>query len=255
MCLILFACHQHPDYPLVMTANRDEFHARPTRTAQWWDDFPNLLAGKDLDAGGTWLGITRSGRMTAVTNYRDPASHNPAATSRGELTTDFLKRNISAEDYQQYLFQQRNNYNGYNLLYGSVDQLHYYSNRGKAPKMLPPGIYGLSNHLLDTPWPKVNQGKQALTNALQQTEIDPDDLWPILADSTIAQDSELPETGIGLEWERMLSAIKISGDHYGTRTSTLLLYRKDGLVLFFERNLCLEDHATEVSFNFSLQQD
>lgn len=254
MCLILFACHMHPDYPLVLAANRDEFHARPTRSAQWWDDSPNLLAGQDLTAGGTWLGITDSGRMAAITNYRDPASHNPAARSRGKLTTGFLQQQISPADYQEQLQAQRNNYNSYNLLFGSVEKLHYFSNRGDAPTMLSPGIYGLSNHLLNTPWPKVRRGKQGLAQALKQRKLDPEPLWQILSDPSPAPDSELPETGIGIEWERTLSAIRIAGDHYGTRTSTLLLARRDGVIHFTERTLILEAQSTEASFRFTLPQ-
>ena len=253
MCLILFACHMHPDYPLILIANRDEFHARPTRVAQWWYDSPNLLAGQDLTAGGTWLGITTSGRIAAITNYRDPSSNNPVAHSRGALTTEFLQQQISPEKYQEQLQTQRNDYNGYNLLFGSVDNLYYFSNRGGPPFTISPGIHGLSNHLLDTPWPKVSKGKQALEQMLKQQKINPDCLWTVLADPTIAADEELPETGIGLDWERQLSAIRIVGDHYGTRTSTLLLVRKDGQVHFVERTLLLDAQSTEASFSFPLQ--
>lgn len=255
MCLILFACHMHPDYPLVLAANRDEFHARPTRVAQWWNDSPNLLAGQDLTAGGTWLGVTTSGRVAAITNYRDPSSNNPAAHSRGALTTGFLQQQSSPEEYQNQLQAQQNDYNGYNLLFGSVDNLHYFSNRGGPPATIPPGIHGLSNHLLDTPWPKVKNGKQALAQALKQRELDPDCLWEILADPTIASDDKLPETGIGLDWERRLSAIRILGDHYGTRASTLLLVRKDGQVDFVERTISLETQTTEVRFTFQLRSE
>lgn len=253
MCLILFACHQHPDYPLVMAANRDEFYARPTRTACWWDDVPELLAGKDLSAGGTWLGVTRSGRIAAVTNYRDPASHNPAAHSRGGLTRAFLQTDSSPQAFQGQLQASRDTYNGYNLLFGSLTDLHYFSNRGSAPSRLSPGIYGLCNHLLDTPWPKVRRGKQAFATALQDREPDPEKLWAILADTTLAADVELPDTGISSTWEKMLSAIRIVGDHYGTRTSTLLTCRKDGLVQFTERTLQTDHRIADVSFRFNLQ--
>ncbi|MDT8421294.1 MAG: NRDE family protein [Desulfuromonadales bacterium] len=253
MCLILFACHQHPSYPLVMAANRDEFYARPTRTAGWWDDAPELLAGKDLSAGGTWLGVTRTGRVAAVTNYRDPAKHDPAARSRGGLTMAFLLAGSSPQAFRARLQAGRNTYNGYNLLFGSFTDLHYFSNRGSAPGKLPPGIHGLCNHLLDTPWPKVRRGKQALALALQEREPDPDKLWEVLADTTPAKDDELPDTGISRAWEKMLSSIKIVGDHYGTRTSTLLTCRKDGLVEFTERTLQKDQRTTEVRFRFTLQ--
>ena len=255
MCLILFACHIHPDYPLVLAANRDEFRARPTRAAQWWDDCPELLAGKDLSGGGTWLGVTRSGRMAAVTNFRDPASHNPAARSRGELTSEFLQQQIAPEEYRQKLQRRRDRYNGYNLLFGFLDQLHYFSNRDHAPLRLAPGVYGLSNHLLNTPWPKVRRGKAALALALEQRRLDFEHLWPILADPSPAADSELPATGISLEWERTLSAINIGGDHYGTRSSTLLLAGKDGVVRFAERSFVPDRQATEIRFSFTLRRE
>ncbi|HKJ04006.1 MAG TPA: NRDE family protein [Geopsychrobacteraceae bacterium] len=252
MCLILLANHIHPDYPLVLAANRDEFHARPTRAAQWWGSQPNLLAGQDLTAGGTWLGITDSGRIAAITNYREPTTNIPTVQSRGKLTTEFLQHHISAEDYYQQLLSQRQCFNGYNLLFGSVDELHYFSNRGAGPANLLPSIYGVSNHLLDTPWPKVEKGKMALSEALAQPELDTETLWRLLSDSVIAPDSDLSDTGIGIEWERLLSAIKISGDHYGTRTSTLLLARRDGNIFFSERTLVPDTAATERTFSFTL---
>lgn len=253
MCLILFAYHVHPDYPLILAANRDEFHARPAQPAHWWDEHPDLLAGRDLSAGGTWMGITRAGRIAAVTNYRDPASHNPTALSRGELTTRFLLNQPLPEDYTGQLLRQAEEYNGYNLLYGSIDKLHYFSNHSDKSVILNPGIHGLSNHLLDTPWPKVTRGKQALSRAISQQQPDIDQLWDLLADRTIAPDHDLPETGIGLEWERTLSAIQINGDHYGTRASTLLLVKKDGTVQFIERTFKAESEPSEVSFTFSLK--
>jgi len=255
MCLILFANHVHPDYPLVLIANRDEFHARPTRIAQWWDSNPNLLAGQDLVAGGTWLGITKTGCIAAITNYRDPRFHSPQAQSRGTLTTDFLQQQMSAGAYYQRLTNQRENFDGYNLIFGSVLELHYYSNRAAGPEKIPSGIYGLSNHLLDTPWPKVTRGKKMLTAALKHPDLDLDSLWKILSDSAIAPDSALPDTGIGLEWERLLSAIKISGDHYGTRASSLLLARQDGRIFFAERTLVSEVGESEATFSFPIAQE
>jgi uncharacterized protein with NRDE domain len=199
--------------------------------------------------------VTRCGRLAAVTNYRDPASHNPAARSRGELTSDFLKQRIAPVEYQKRLLRPRDRHNGYNLLFGSLDRLHYFSNRGGEPTPLSPGIYGLSNHLLNTPWPKVSRGRSALALALEQRQLDRERLWSILADPAIAAASELPETGIGLEWERTLSAISISGDHYGTRSSTLLLATADGMVHFIERSFSPAGPATETSFSFSLQRE
>lgn len=253
MCLILFACHTHPDYPLVLAANRDEFFARPAEAARWWTTDPGLLAGRDLGAGGTWLGVTRTGGVAAVTNYREPAHHNPAARSRGDLPLTFLRQDTDLHDFQVQLRHSRAHYNGYNLLFGTVSDLYYFCNRGGNPKQLDPGIYGLSNHMLDTPWPKVRTGKQALAKALKHSSPDLDLLWDALDDTSQATDRELPDTGIGLAWERKLSSIRIVGDHYGTRASTLLLCRKDGLVQFTERSYSNTGKTSEVSYHFQLE--
>ncbi len=219
MCLILVAWQAHPDYPLVVAANRDEFYARRTASADFWPDQPQILAGRDLEAGGTWLGISRNARFAALTNYRDPASHKPQAPSRGKLVADFLAGKNSIDAYLDTL--QADEYNGFNLLLGDGKQLVAFSNISMQRHLLSPGVYGLSNALLDTPWPKVGAGKTALENALTAL---PDEtaLFHLLRDATLHPDAALPVTGVSLKWERLLSAAFIRSPDYGTRCSTVI---------------------------------
>jgi len=236
MCLILLAYRAHPRYPLILAANRDEFYQRPTVPAAFWESEPQLLAGRDLKSGGTWLGISRTGRLAALSNFRDPLSIRDNAPSRGGLVTDFLRGNIPPAEYLEMLRQRSQDYNGFNLIFGDRENLFVYSNRGNVPPLLPPGIHGLSNHLLDTPWPKVTLGKRALAEILahgKQPAIE--EIFALLADCTLPDDSLLPDTGVGLETERLLAPLFISGPTYGTRSSTILLIGHDATVTFLER--------------------
>jgi uncharacterized protein with NRDE domain len=240
MCLIALALDAHPSYRLVMAANRDEFYARPTASAGWWADAPDVLAGRDLREGGTWMGVTRGGRVAAVTNYRDPGFAQLAgAPSRGALVADFLRGSADAESYAHDLAGRAARYNGFNLLVGDEDGLFYLSNRTPGVRRLQPGVYGLSNALLDTPWPKVVRAKAAMGDALAAAEGDGWDapLWDALADRVIAADDSLPDTGVGAERERQLSAPFIRTDAYGTRVSTILTLTRDGDVRFVERTI------------------
>jgi len=232
VCLILVAWRVHPDYPLVVAANRDEFFARPTAGAAFWPDAPQVLAGRDLQAGGTWLGITRLGRFTALTNFRDPARQRAQAPSRGRLVADFL---LGAQSIDAYLDRiAPDAFNGFNLLLGDGERLVAYSNVSNQRHELEPGLYGLSNALLDTPWPKVGAGKTALGAALAAL---PDEslLWQLLRDDTIAPDEALPATGVPIEWERLLSAAFVKSPDYGTRSSTLLKVGAGGTACFDEQ--------------------
>lgn len=235
MCLILFAWKMHAAYPLILAANRDEFTERPSAPAAFWDNAPDLLAGRDLKAGGTWLGITRSGRLAAVTNYRDPASLKQEAPSRGQLVSDYLRGRESPEEYLQRLAPRAGRYNGFSLLVGDRSGLLFYSNRGEAVRP-EPGIHGMSNRLLDTPWPKVENGKRALGRLLAEGhDPSPEALLDLLASRSRPPDDRLPDTGVGLEWERILSPLFIESPTYGTRCSTVLLIDRQGLVTFVER--------------------
>lgn len=236
MCLILFACLPEGPYRLVLGANRDEFYDRPTAAMGFWPDAPQVLAGRDLRGGGTWLGITTTGRLAAVTNYRDPASLLDQAPSRGQLISDFLRGQAGPPAFLEDLAPRAGLYNGFNLIAADHDSLWWYCNRGGRPRKLAGGIFAISNHLLDTPWPKVQRGKAGLA-ALIRTDgaIDPEAVFDLLADRTPAADRDLPDTGVGLEWERILSPIFIQSPGYGTRCSTVLLWEKSGRVNVWER--------------------
>lgn len=234
MCLILLAWHAHPDYALVVAANRDEFFARPTAPAAFWPESPHVLAGRDLQAGGTWLGMTRNGRFAALTNFRDPARNKAGAPSRGELVSRFLTGFITPAAYLDVLESCADLYSGFNLVFGDPDGLWCFSNCGEGERQLWPGVYGLSNHLLDTPWPKVARGKSALNTAICALP-DETPLFALLRDDSIAPDEALPRTGVSLEWERLLSAAFVSSPGYGTRSATVLLMDAAGNVRFIEQ--------------------
>lgn len=238
MCLILFAYKCHPKYRLIIAANRDEYYQRPTAPAAFWDDAPELLAGRDLEHGGTWLGMTMGGRIAAVSNYREPASDHHPALSRGQIPTGFLSTETTTADYLASLQTKGPRFKGVNALFGDRDGISYFSNRdGALNGAVLPGIHGLSNHLLDTPWPKVVRGRAALETVVAKgTGIDPEELFAVLADRTPAPDHLLPHTGIGLERERLLSSLFIAGSDYGTRSSTVILIGYDGTVIFSERS-------------------
>lgn len=229
MCLILFAYKQHPKYAFILAANRDEFYARPTAPLAYWQDHPKILAGRDLQAMGTWMGITKQGRLAAVTNYREPGPHKQDALSRGALVSGFLKGADSPETYIKTTDSQADRYNGFNLLVGDTTQLCCYSNRSRKWVILEPGIHGLSNHLLDTAWPKILRGKQQLAALVEKGgAITMEMACRILTDRQSASPDQLPDTGVGLEWETILAPIFISSPTYGTRSSTLLLMDYDG---------------------------
>lgn len=228
MCLIALAFHAHPRFPLILAANRDEFLDRPAAPAHFWPDDPQLLAGRDLQAGGTWLGITRRGRFAAITNYRDLRRTFPAGPSRGALVREALEHDINPAATRVYA--------GFNLLYGPWDRLRYHNNIEGSDHALSPGVHGLSNHFLDTPWPKVVKAKQQLSALLEQPEgALVDGLFALLADEARPPDNLLPDTGLPLEAERAAASIFIRSPGYGTRCSTVLLVQANGQVHFEER--------------------
>jgi uncharacterized protein with NRDE domain len=232
VCLILVAWRSHPEYPLVIAANRDEYYQRPTAGAAFWPDHSQVLAGRDLEAGGTWMGITRSQRFAALTNFRDPVSNRQLAPSRGRLVADFLTGTQSIDRYLDQL--DGTAYNGFNLLLGDGAKLVAYSNVSGDRHELAPGLYGLSNALLDTPWPKVSSGKTALESAIAALPGETV-LWTLLRDDRTHPDHALPATGVPLAWERMLSAAFVLSPDYGTRSSTVLTCSTGGVVTFDEQ--------------------
>lgn len=249
MCLILFAWRADARYPLVVAANRDEFYARPTAPMGFWGDAPDVLAGRDLEAGGTWMGISRSGRFAAITNYRDPSRLRSGMPSRGPLVSSFLQGISTPRDYMKDLARRGKEFNGFNLLVGDAEALWYFSNENGPPQPVEPGIHGLSNHLLDTPWPKVEQGRRELAQVLEHNPGPTRHaLMAILEDRKFAPDSELPETGVGLARERLLSPKFIEMPEYGTRCSTALLAAADGNVSVAEKT-----HATGEVCEFQLR--
>jgi uncharacterized protein with NRDE domain len=255
MCLILLAIQKHPKYKLILAANRDEYYERPSEPPHFWEDAPHLLAGRDLVAGGTWLGITRHGRIAAVTNYRDPASVKPNAPSRGKLVSDFLESDLDPLSYLDLIRPEKDRHNGFNLILSSLDRITWYSNRSGEATQLLPGVYGLSNHLLDTPWPKVVRSKAMFEQVVcTEKKLSTESLFRILADQTLAADDRLPSTGVPIEWERILSPIFITSPTYGTRSSTVLLIDREEHVAFLNRtfNGHLEPISTS-EFEFVLE--
>lgn len=238
MCLIALAYKVHPRFPLIVAANRDEFLDRPTEPAHFWNDALDILAGRDERAGGTWMGITRKGRFAAITNYREMRMSFPAGPSRGLLVREALEYGIDTGKSKAYA--------GFNLIYGSVEELRYHNNIEGTDAALTPGIHGLSNHLLDTPWPKVVKAKQGIKDLLDLPDADlPEALFRLLANDHIAPDDKLPDTGLPIEMERAASSIFIRTPGYGTRCSTVVLVGKDGKVYFEERNAQTEGQVTK----------
>lgn len=227
MCLIVFAWRSHPDHPLILAANRDEYLARPALPASWWQDAPDLLCGRDLQAGGTWMGLSADGRFAALTNYRDPSQEISGAPSRGALVRAVLESRLPALQVLQALAAERHRYPGFNLLAGDGDTLAILESTTGSVRALEPGVYGLSNHLLDTPWPKLLRTRAGLAQTLSGPP-DEDALLALLRDSSIADDAYLPSTGVTAEWERWLSAAFIRAPGYGTRCSSVVLVRNDG---------------------------
>lgn len=256
MCLIVFSYKQHPQYPLIFAANRDEYYERPSQAAHFWENYPNILAGKDLKAGGTWMGINKEGEFSAITNYRDPNIEKENPPSRGKLVLDFLQTDENAQNYLSELQSHADQYMGFNLLAGSLDQLGYYSNQQDNILFLDSGLFGLSNHLLETSWPKVRRAKKKLHHIIQDKDITPEPLFDLLTDDHEAPDEELPDTGIPKEIEKKVSPIFIKSEGYGTRCSTILLIDHLGKVTFAERRY--KPQTTEVEeenrYSFSIRK-
>ena len=254
MCLLLISYNHHPVYKVIVAANRDEFYNRPTEPAKFWDNDSSILAGKDLLAGGTWLGITKLGRFAAITNYREPQNILTGSPSRGKLVTNFLEGNSSIKNYLDSLVSTADQYNGYNLIIMDNDEAAYFSNKTKKMLKLSPGIYALSNHLLNTPWPKVETSKKSFVNIINNQNISTDELFNILSDTSTPPDELLPDTGLGLEIERAVSPVFVSTPFYGTRSSTVILIDKQNNVTFIEKSLDTNKNEWSfASFNFMIK--
>jgi len=235
MCLILFALNQHTEFPLVVIANRDEYYLRPTRSAHWWQDSAGIFAGRDLQAQGTWMGINKNGRFAAVTNVREPGMLAPASLSSGKLPREFLASDEAAETFIDRIKPEADDYAGFNLLIGDSAGLFFYSNRQAEVIEIPAGIHGISNGLFDEAWPKLDSGKQALATVLAASP-DNNELMKILTDTTMAQDEHLPDTGVTLGFERMLSSRFIRSADYGTRACSVVKFDQQNNISFVEQN-------------------
>ncbi|MCG8641984.1 MAG: NRDE family protein [Desulfobacterales bacterium] len=251
MCLVLFAHDVCSRYPLILAANRDEFHNRPTAPMDFWPGTLAILAGRDLEQGGTWFGLNKNGRFAALTNFRDPFSIQPDAPSRGEIIVDFLNSEQPCQTYFNRNLSKMMQYNGFNLLFGDATGLFWFSNIRKKTGRVRPGIHGLSNKDLNTPWPKVFKGKNRLKQVIDDS-VTTAALFNLLSDPVPAKDDNLPDTGVGLQWERLLSAIFIQNHIYGTRSSTLLLRDRSGGTKVIERTYDhpeRADHFTDREFD------
>ncbi|MEO1022334.1 MAG: NRDE family protein [Bacteroidota bacterium] len=250
MCLIAFAHRVHPTYKLILVANRDEFYKRPTRKAQFWteEQHPELLGGKDLEAGGMWMGLNSDGRWAALTNYRDPSIHKENPPSRGSLVLDYLKDSPSAESYLENL-PIPDQYNGFNLLTWDWKGFYHFSNQTGEITNIEPGIHGVSNALLNTPWPKLKRAKNALERTIKHDVIETSELLDLLVNTEKAADEDLPDTGIPYEWEKAISSMFIKTERYGTRCTSVLLIDYEGNIQFTERRylegtITIEDEQT-----------
>lgn len=250
MCLILIAYRTHPKYKLVLAANRDEYYDRPTAPAGWWPKDHVVMAGKDLKSNGTWLGITRTGKWAAVTNFRDQADPVENAVSRGHLVRDYLISGKGAPIFMKGLRPKADKFNGFSLILGDSERMWYFSNRENELRVLPAGLYGLGNDLLDSSWPNVARGKAKFSQIIDHNlNLPIDALFELLGDTEIAKDDELPDTGMGKEVERALSPIFVKTPDYGTRSSTVMLMDNSGTIYFEERTI---DPQGQNRFCFSI---
>jgi uncharacterized protein with NRDE domain len=237
MCLILFAFQEVPEFPLVVAGNRDEAYRRPAAAAAFWNDYPQVYGGRDLEMDGTWMGLTLTGRFAAVTNYRDGAPKGVAPRSRGDLVGGYLTGAQAAQPYLQTVAARKSEYAGFSTLAGDLNALWYLSNYGEGVTAVAPGVHGLSNHLLDTPWPKVTNGNRELAALLHGGRLSPENLFGMLADRRVAPPEALPDTGVGVRREKQLGPKFIAvDDRYGTRASTVIIVRRDGEVTYAERS-------------------
>ncbi|MDM8514669.1 NRDE family protein [Desulfobacterales bacterium HSG16] len=279
MCLIIFSYDVHPVFELIIAANRDEFYQRPTAPLDSWKDAPHVYAGRDLERGGTWMGASTSGKIAAVTNFREPfQSLKTNALSRGDLVSDFIKGSKSPVSYLEQFKEGPGEkglgkeHNGFNLIAGDRSGLFYCSNRhcsnraavqeagsksetkSEVIQKLKPGIYGVSNHLLNTPWPKVEQSKERFGKIIKSKKIDIEAIFTMLADQAFAPDDQLPDTGVGYEWEKMLSPVFIKSEIYGTRSSSVLLVTKNRQIQFVERTFVPGKKAETVEKNIMIRK-
>lgn len=249
MCLIVLSVRQHPDYPLILAANRDEFHARPTKEAHWWPDKPDVVGGRDLQAGGTWLALHRKGRFATVTNFRDAEPPKAGHRSRGHLVTGFLTSDLAPADYLETIDEQ--NYAGFNLIVGTLDDVAYLSNREPGKRHLDAATYGLSNALLDGPWHKVERSKEKLSSIIATGNVDETGMMRLMKDRNRAPVAEVETGRLGFEKAHAITAPFIVMPDYGTRCTSIVLVDKEGNWRFIERRFDPAGRQTgESKFSF-----
>lgn len=242
MCLVLLAIGQSPDYPLILAGNRDEFHARPTQEAHWWPDKPDVVGGRDLQAGGTWLALHRNGRFATVTNYRDAEPVSAKYRSRGHLVTGFLESDLSPLEYLKAIDGPA--YAGFNLIVGAGIEVAYLSNRGAGLRILPAGLYGLSNSLLDGPWDKVERSKRGLATLVDRNAINETTLLRLLDDRAKGPVEEVEANGLGFATAHAITAPFIVMPEYGTRCSTIVIADSSGYWRMTERRFNAQGKST-----------
>lgn len=254
MCLIAFSYKVHPAYPLIIVANRDEFYDRPTAAAHFWEDESDILAGRDLRQQGSWMGLSKSGRFAAITNYRDPRLPETGQLSRGEIVRLFLTSTESTDSFIQSLRSKRDLYGGFNVLLYDGEDMHHYNNIYDEHRLVESGIHGVSNATFNTPWPKVEAAKHILEKTTDKDKIEVNSLIPLLANDEIAQDEVLPNTGVGIHLERSLSAQFVKIPNYGTRCSTAIVYHNNGEIDFLERTYENGDYKFDQSYHIDTEE-
>lgn len=254
MCIVSFNFQEHPKYKLIIAANRDEFYRRPADPLRVWPDYPNIVAGRDLEAKGTWLGMSKDGKFATLTNYRHPKYFkDDDKRTRGDIVTNYLTSSVDPQAYLEELHERRHEYSGFNVIVGNGDELFYYSNEKGNIKEIERGTHSLSNAFLNTPWPKVKRAKSALDHYVSHNEeIDPEKLFKQLHNDTIAPDEELPKTGLSLEFERQVSSIFIRSEDYGTRVSTVILITHDNEVKLIERTFNNGQFKQDTTYEFTI---
>lgn len=253
MCLIFLSFNQHPEFPLIVAANRDEFYNRPATPLDFWQENPKILAGKDLSGGGTWLGVSKTGYFGMLTNYRDMANLKLGAPTRGKLVIDYLAGEFDPSTYLQALDANASKYNGYNIILGKLNDPWYYSNENHKIYRLGTGLYGLSNAFIDTDWPKVTLGKEHFRQVIEQDSFDTEDLFALMNNKELASDDDLPNTGIGYEKEKLLSSMYIEMSGYGTRNTTILTKDREGNVKILERTYSTKENLiSDKEYEFSI---
>jgi len=254
MCLLSFAYQVHSDYRLILVANRDEFYERPTQELHFWEDDSNILGGRDLEAGGTWMAVSREGRFAALTNVRNPALNKTGTKSRGHIIPEYLTSRKNPHSFLAELSHTSSSYNGFNLLAGDKEALCFLSTTDNHVTPLEKGIHGLSNHTLNTPWPKVEKAKNNLTLAVNKAGPLPEkDIIGMMQDKVPAEIARLPDTGVGIDLEHALSSLFISMKGYGTRSTSLLLIDHQEKLHFTEitwTDTCREKSTKHVSLTW-----